>query len=92
MDFKNNFNKRKYKESINNIKNIKNIFDKIIQGKKYQDIINEDNTDFLNKILEIMKIINLIKMKLIIVIIMYLQKKKNLHNHIPQIKIMFKIE
>ena len=52
MDFKNNFNKRKYKESINNIKNIKNIFDKIIQEKKYQDIINEDNTDFLNKILE----------------------------------------
>lgn len=59
MDFKNNFNKRKYKESINNIKNIKNIFDKIIQEKKYQDIINEDNTDFLNKILDKIKELHL---------------------------------
>ena len=52
MDFKNNFNKRRYIESINNIKNLKNILDKVLQEKKYQDVINEDNTDFINKILD----------------------------------------
>ena len=52
MDFKNNFNKRKYIESINNLKNLKNILDKILQEKKYQDAINEDNVDFINKILD----------------------------------------
>ena len=52
MDFKKKFNKKKYIDSISNIKNLKNILDKILQEKKYQDVINEDNVDLINKIFD----------------------------------------
>ena len=51
MDFKNNFFKMKYIESINNIKNLINTLDKILQEKKFPDVINEDNTEYIKNIL-----------------------------------------
>ena len=50
MEFKINFFKMKYIESIKYIKNVINTLDKILQEKKYQIVINEDYIKYIKNI------------------------------------------
>ena len=50
MEFRNNLYRKRYLDSINNIKNLMDLLNKLLQEKKYQDVINEKNTDCLKQI------------------------------------------
>ena len=50
MEFKKNFNRNKYSNSVNNINNIVNIIDKLEKENKYIDVINAENVQKINNI------------------------------------------
>ena len=50
MEFKKNFNRNKYSNSVNNINNIANIIDKLEKENKYIDVINAENVQKINNI------------------------------------------
>lgn len=50
MEFKKNFNRNKYSNSVNNINNIVNIIDKLEKENKYIDVINAKNVQKINNI------------------------------------------
>jgi hypothetical protein len=50
MEFKINFNKKKYEDSINNIRNLMDILDKVLKETKYEDVINEENIGYIKNI------------------------------------------